>query len=285
MDVLGSLASTGAIPSLPTGATVPKNLFQMELPMGLLPLQLLTAFPPTGLAGLNWFAVGQPITGILKLLTYGVGILYGILFQTVFPGTLSNGTSFLMKLGPWYLFDAIQALLDPAFKDNGFQAPIPIEGLPVGGGVDGKWTLTAPLIAMIVATLAASGIAVAQLLPPGTLDPNTMKIVNYATTGGGVLLGGIGLVGAFMMAKPTTAATVRGSSGQASSFLSSLEPTAAEEPMPPQTGGSRRGMLPPLSTFADKLAAESDPVYTYQALTFLGLLLLVALGGFVSTAV
>ncbi len=248
--------------------------------MGMLPLQLLTVFPFTGLAGLNWFAVGQPITGILKVMTFGAGLLYGVLFQKLFPSLLSRGASLAMSAGPWYIFDSLQVLFDPAFRDNGFQSPIPIEGLPVGGGVDGKWTLTFPLIGMILATLAASGIAIAQYLPSDLVPPETKKYLDYASTGGGILLGGLGLIGAFMMAKPTTAAAVRGEGASASTFLASLAPVVPAATAP-QTGGAKK--LPPLSTFVEDLLDRSDanPKDTFQALTFLGILLIVAVGGLI----
>ena len=53
----------------PTSAVPGSSLFSATgIPLGKLPLQLLTLFPPTGYLGLNLSAVGMPITAAIKLL-------------------------------------------------------------------------------------------------------------------------------------------------------------------------------------------------------------------------
>lgn len=280
------------------------RLFNLSMPMTKLTLQLLTAFPATGIAGLNHIAVGQPLVALLKVLSYGVGVLYGVYLNIYYPGTFASWVTALMALGPWYIFDSLQVLFDSNFNDTGFENPISIEGLPKGGGKKGVWTLTMPLVSLILAALAASGFAVAQLIP-GMSSPDAQKYAGFAALGGGLLFGGVGLIGAMMGA---------GGAAPAAAGAAVAAPAAApaggaaggvnEEGVPAsvQAGGMQtpNGNLAPAITLASVLQSipsggsgisgisdsgstqeggKRNDITEEESITFLGLLGAVAVAG------
>ena len=275
-----ALSGTGGAPGVAAAPAVApraptRSFFTSGIPMGKLSLALLTLFPPTGFTGLNHAATGMPLTAVLKAATYGAGYALTLYLNLIYPGVLSSIFSALLLAGPWFIFDALQILMDDDFDKKGFQLPLPIKEIPSGGGKGGNWLLTFPLTSLILATVpAAAGVLIAyiQAVAPGTLSPDLMKQLGVGTAATSGALLGVGLLGSFMAMRAT--AGVVGPDGQ---------PAAAAAP---QTGGGATNSLPPLSTFAHKLvggaraaAAARGGTGDQEAFFFVGILGVIVLGG------
>ena len=262
-------AITGATPA--TGATAatatasPLNPFQKFLnngiPMPKFVLFLLTIFPPTGIIGLNLSAINNVVGTIMKALSYGIGILWGMYFYRLYPSTISKVISILMFIGPWYLFDIISILDNPFI---GFRSPIIIPGYPEISeykdiaNPDGTWTLSPTLLGIIMTTIPAGiagGTGIASYFSPSSVSDDTKKYINYTTIGMGALIGGIGLYSMFQT--PATAAAAA----------------------PLVQGGGGRSRVPSLSEIAKDLARPIDARNNAESQSFLGILAIVFLGG------
>jgi len=245
------------LPGLGTGgAPAAPSLFSGGLPMGKLPLQILTAFPATGYVGLNLSAAGMPMAAIAKAAVYAAGIGLSLLVGSLYMTTATKVLFYIMTFAPpWYIFDCLQIIFDGAFDNNGFLLPLPVGILPSGGGVGGNWLLTLPLISLILAAISAAGGAILLKYVPASMMGGAGKYAEYATLGGGALLGVVGIAGSFYMKSGPAAPAV----------------PAAPAPAMQQGGG-----LPPLSAFMKK---KASPTPTSESITFLGLLALIVVGG------
>jgi hypothetical protein len=253
------------------GAPAAPSLFSGGLPMGKLPLQILTAFPATGYLGLNLSAAGMPITAMAKAAVYAAGVGLSFLVGRLYMTTATKVLFYIMTFAPpWYIFDCLQIIFDGAFDNNGFLLPLPIGMLPSGGGVGGFWTLTLPLMSLILAAISAAGGAILmKYLPPSMMGAGG-KYAEYATLGGGALFGVIGIAGSFYM---SSGSSVPGAIPVA--IPPAPVPLAAAAPAGQQGGG-----LPPLSAFMKGLKKETSSLkLNSESITFLGLLGLIIIGG------
>jgi len=251
----------------PVAAQQPQSPFQGFLTGGVqMPkfvLVLLTMFPPTGIVGLNLNAVENIVGMIIKSLSYGVGILWGMYFNRVYPSTVSNIISILMFIGPWFLFD-IFTILDSKFL--GFKPPISIPGYqPLSGypGVErgATWKLSPALMGLIATTIPA-GIAgatgIANYYSPNAVSSDTQKYISYGTIGVAALVGGFSL---FSLFRTPAAAAV-------------APPSVLPPPL--QGGGSR---APSLSQIARELSRPIHARGNTESQSFVGILAIVFLGG------
>jgi hypothetical protein len=270
MSVPGLPLGMPGLPGLPNT----QSLFSANgVQLGKLSLMLLTIFPPTGYLGLNYSAVGLPATAFIKTIVYSLGVAIGLFANRLYMNEVATILSYvLMFAPPWYIFDCIQIMLDSSFNENGFLLPLPISLIPSGGGKKGLWTLTFPLLSLILATTSFSGLAVVmKYLPPDILK-SFGPYTAYATAGGGaffVLLAGIGLV----MQKPAGATSAQGASPAASAPANPLGALTGA-----MTGGGNKNSLPPLSSFINTIRPQSGG--SKEDVPFLGILALIILGGF-----
>jgi hypothetical protein len=208
---------------------------------------------------------------IIKGLSYGAGILWGMYFNRMYPSTIGNIISILMFIGPWYLFD-IFTILDSKFL--GFKPPIEIPGYPPLSGYPGvekgeSWRLSPALLGVIMTTIPA-GIAgatgIANYYSPNAVSGDTQKYIGYATAGVGALVGGMSLYSMFQV--PATAAPA---------------PAPAPAPFPPQVGQGypsfQGGGGPSLSQIAKTLTRKMDIKGETESQSFLGILGIVFIGG------
>lgn len=253
MDMLTNLTPGVPVP----GASSPPSLFSGQgIPLGKLPLQLLTLFPPTGYLGLNLSGAGMQVTAAIKAASYGIGIAAGIYANKLYVNQVAQFLSYILFFAPpWYLFDCIQILTDNKFDVNGFQLPLPISIIPSGGGVGGNWYLTFSLLSLILGATSLSGFALIQKYMPESISGSLGKYTSYATGGGAALFGLAAVAGMFM---------------QKSSPL----PQLPQLPQLQQGGGK----LPPLSSFINELQPKKGG--SKEAVPFIGILALIILGGF-----
>ena len=190
--------SIPAIPAIPGLPSVPSLFNAAGIPLGKTALILLTIFPPTGYLGLNYSAVGLPITAGIKALVYGLGIVIGIFANRLYINEVAKVLSYILIFAPpWYIFDCIRIISDSQFNQDGFIPPLPIPGIPIGQGNNGNWNLTFPLLSLILATTSFSGLAFVSKYLPATITDSIGKYSAYATAGGGalfILAAGIGLL-------------------------------------------------------------------------------------------
>jgi hypothetical protein len=265
-----------SIPGLPiaSGLPIAPSLFNATgIPLGKTALILLTMFPPTGYLGLNYSAVGLPITAGIKAAVYGLGIAIGIFANRLYINEVAKVLSYILIFAPpWYIFDCIRIISDSQFDQDGFIPPVPVQAIPTTQGNNGNWNLTFPLLSLILATTSFSGLAFVSKYLPATITDSIGKYSAYATAGGGalfILAAGVGL----LMQRPA-------STNVASTGVSTGVPTI------PGLGGLAQGLmkgggansLPPLSSFINKLTPQSGG--SKEDVPFLGILALVILGGF-----
>lgn len=262
---MASLIQT-ALPTMAgigTSSTTPSLFSTGGIPLGKLPLTLLTIFPPTGYLGLNLTAVGMPITSAIKAASYGTGIAAGMYADKLYVNDVAKILSYILVFAPpWYIFDCIQILTDNNFDRNGFQLPLPISAIPSGGGKEGKWNLTFPLLNLILAATSFTGLAFVLKYLPENITKQLGTYIAYGTAGGGTLFALVA-VGAMFMQKPAAA-------GGATSNIS--------PPSSLQSGGGSK-TLPPLSSFIKDLYKKDDDNLK-EAIPFIGILALIIVGGF-----
>jgi len=242
-----------AIPSGGAGQTILQQL-GVGIPMPFWTLKALTIFPVTGVLGLNHAAMNNQAVALLKAGSLLVSAITIAFLLPYYPWFLRKYIVLFSRLGPWFMFDIFE-VLNANFMTHGFRLPlnITLEGLTHSKHTDGRWKLTTAMAASIMATFAASGVAVASYLPANIVPASISQNIALISGGSGVLLGGVALAALFMSKSPATGGFT---------------------PLP-MTGGG----LPPLSHFADKLLSSKDESYAFFAV-----LALIVLGGVVITA-
>ncbi len=255
-------AAAPGIPAVAAPQGPPTLVQQMMMggfPMEKFTLIALTLFPPTGIAGLNLQAVQNTVGALLKVGSYVLTSLYAIRLMAMYPGVITGALSAALFLGPWYLYDAMNILLNPDFSKEGFQPPVPIPGYPPPAPTDGRWLLTPVLLSLIAATLPAGALGLSGIVnqfAPGAITGDTQKYMSYAVAG-------------------TAAAGIL-----FSLFSANKAPTLAAPTAPaPMAGGGSRTTLPPLSSFAKDLMRSTSPQAFQESLSFLGILGIVVAGG------
>jgi hypothetical protein len=222
-------------------------------------LILLTLFPPTGLAGLNLQALQNTAGTLLKVGSYLVSTLWAIRLMSIYPGVLTSLLGAALFLGPWFIFDCMEILMNPDFEKQGFRSPLPIPGYPPPKPTDGSWLLTPTLVSIILALLPSYALGATGIVNqffPGAVSGDTQKYMGYAVGGTAVL----GAAFSMFSANKAPVAPIGG--------------TAV-----PQLGGSRRAELPPLSSFAKGLMRSTSPEAFEESKVFLGLLGVIVTGG------
>lgn len=282
-----ALPSIPGVSSIPGVATAPGpsnplgSLLQGGFSIPKIGLLALAALPPTGIAGLNLQATGNLFGMLLKVVSYGVGILYALRLNAVYPSVFSKVIMSLMFIGPWYVFDILE-YFDPAFERVGFRPPVPIEGYPKPVApvrADGTWLLTPALISLVMTMLPAYSAGLTSLInfyAPGTVGGNVQQYIGYAAAGVGVL----GLAGSLFAATQGTGAPVTTVAPAPLAAPPPL-PAAAPPPLPTMAGGA----LPPLSTFVKDMKRSASPQAFQESTGFLGVLALVIFGGLALGAV
>lgn len=258
-------------PVTPAGAP---SFFTNGMPMGKLSLQLLTLFPPTGMLGLNLAAAAMPLTAALKAASYGAGLIVALYLGIYVPGPITKVFTTLLTLGPWFLYDCLQILLDADFDKRGFQPPLPIKEIPSGGGKNGNWLLTFPLGSLILATLPAGAMGIVAILRsavPGLIPSSLNDKLALGTGTSSAALVGMGLLGSFMAMRASSGTVAPG-------------PTAPAVAPSAQSGGSAPGTttVPSLSSIARTIPTGGGaPAHTSsrEAVWFMGILGIVVAGG------
>ena len=289
----------GILP-IPTIPTSPSLFNSAGIPLGKLPLQLLTLFPPTGYLGLNLSAVGLPITALIKAATYGAGIAAGLYANRLYISQVAQILSYILIFAPpWYIFDCIQILIDTKFDINGFILPLPVPAIPSGGGKEGKWTLTLPLLSLILAATSFSALAFIKEYLPENLINSFGKYIGYGALGGGILFSAVGLIG-LLMQKPGPSTGVQEAAVPGAGLLGGLPGAGLLGGVPgagllggvpgagllgaAQSGGGSAIVekLPPLSSFVENFQKQTGggSNRVNEAIPFIGVLALIVLGGF-----
>jgi hypothetical protein len=255
---------TGAL-GVPGSSGVSKPMFPIEMPFWT--LKALTAFPPTGILGMNHAAMHNQALALLKAGSVAMSVLAVTYMLPYYPDYFHKPIIFLSCFGPWFMFDILELIFnEPHFKAHGFRLPLnfELEGLTAGKATTGQWELTPALAAGIMAALASCGLILANLIPPTLLPVSVSQNVSIVTGSAGLIFGGLALAAMF----------ATGGSG------SKAPPHSTT---PPSTGGGDIDIkmvggasLPPLSQFADKLINAKSPD---ESLAFLSIIGLVVMGG------
>jgi len=232
------------------------------IPMSYLTLKVLTAFPPTGMLGMNHAALGNQALALIKAASVAVSILVVTFLSPYYPTWLASLFIGLSAFGPWFFFDILE-VFNPSFSTKGFRVPlnITIEGLTEYKNPPyGSWKLTLPMGTAIMATLATSGVVLANYLPPSILPASSASMLSNVAGGTGFALGAVALGLMITSSSPASVAT--------GAFTSAV---------PTQGGGG----LPPLSSFADKLISAKSPD---ESLAFLSTIAVIIMGGIATAA-
>jgi len=228
--------SAPAVPA-PTGIT---GFFQSFLTgfelsggLGYVTLLFLTAFPITGIAGLNLIAVGETANAFLKFTSCAVSLIIMTFIAPYWPAMIQGPWMvWIAGLGPWYIFDILQMIDYSNFQVNGFESLVGIPGIPSGGGKNSSWKLTNTFLNIFLGTLAASGQVLPAIFPKVSIGG-----VSTASIGNNVSL---------------VSGSALGVSAVASLLTIALAPNVAPTGLK-QLGGA----LPPLSTFANRVAEQT----------------------------
>jgi hypothetical protein len=247
-------ATSAAAPLQPSQMTPIQQMMAGGFPMEKMTLILLTLFPATGLAGINLQALQNTTGALLKGGSYLVGCLYAIRLMNIYPGLVTKLISGLIFLGPWFVFDAMEILVNPDFSKQGFRPPLPIPSYPPPKPTDGFWLLTPALISIILALLPTYALGFTGILNsfmPGLVTGDTQKYMGYAVGGTAVL-------------------------GTAFSMFA-----ANKAPTPVQSGGGpKKSEVPSLSALARTMKQSASPEAFDESKAFLGLLGVIITGGF-----
>jgi hypothetical protein len=230
---------------------------QNGIPMPFYSLKLLTLFPPTGMLGMNHAALGNQAMAIIKAGSAVILVILVTLLLPYYPRVLHKGIIWLSYFGPWFMFDILE-VFSVGFNKHAFRMPlnIVIEGLTKEGPTTGAWKLTTPMATGITTALAASGVLIANLLPPSLVPASMSSNIALIAGGTGATLG-LATVALMMFSAPAPTAA----------------PTLTS--VVPQRGGGTTS-LPPLSSFADKLIQAKSPD---ESLAFLATIALIIFGG------
>jgi len=280
MAGIGSIIS-GAVASGSHGGPVAgaSQSFLQQLttgiPMPYSTLKLLTAFPPTGMLGMNHAALGNQALAFIKAGSVAICILIVTLMLPYYPMQLRKPIVYLSYFGPWFMFDIFEVFNEIPFKRHGFRLPLNfnIEGLTKELPNDGKWKLTTAMLTAIGASLASYGLVITNLIPPSILPASASKYMSIVAGGAGITLGCVALGLMLSSSNSTTAPTTTAHHAPAAH---AAHATPAAHPAPAVHHGGGSVTLPPLSSFADKLIQAKSPD---ESLAFLSTIALIVIGG------
>lgn len=235
MQALTSILGMGGPPpSLATsGQSVIKRFFASGYEIGFFGLLflaggfLLPPFDALGYLGVNLFAVGAPMFGLLKG-AFTAGITFAVKYLKLYYPNLWPVT-FMLSINPWFVYDLIQTW-SPAFAQEGYKIPLTYRQL--GGGTKGaepgpKGRITPMVVGMIIAAFAYGGYRLMDYLPKeivGTAGPMLQKV--FLITGGVTALTGGGMTA--LVALPEITSALRGA-------------LTSPAPVPPPAGGFVEG--------------------------------------------
>lgn len=202
-------------------------------------LTFLAVCPGIGQLGLNHYMVDQPVVAMMKAASLPVSYLLMIVLLPYLPLAIQGNWLFwLAGLGPWYIFDIIQAFTG---YDIGYYSMLDYPFIPLGGpgggpgGKGGEWTLTFTKLNVLFTAFAGSGQVLKYILPDS--DPNIGNYISYI--GAGLL--SASLLGSMFAGKGAAVSAVAALSGGATLPLS---------------GGGAQGQVPTLSTILDGIPAQ-----------------------------
>jgi hypothetical protein len=202
-------------------------------------LTFLAVCPGIGQLGLNHYMVDQPVVAMMKAASLPLSYLLMIVLLPYLPLAIQGNWLFWVAgLGPWYIFDMIQAATGYGI---GYYSMLDFAFIPLGGpggnpgGKAGEWTLTLTKLNVLFTAFAGSGQMLKYILPES--DPNIGNYISY--------LGG-GLLAASLFATMFAGKGAAGAAGTGAAVTGGA----------PLVGGSAQGQLPSLSTILDGLPAQ-----------------------------
>ena len=235
MDVF--MPSIPGVPSPMSGTNLFAQLmsqgmkFQAGSSTGWNFLKFLAVCPGIGQLGLNHYMVDQPVVAMMKAASLPISYLLMIVLLPYLPLAIQGNWLFWVAgLGPWYIFDIIQAFTG---YEVGYYSMLDYQFIPLGGpggspgGKAGEWTLTFTKLNVLFTAFAGSGQMLKYILPDS--DPNIGNYISYI---------GVGLLSASLLGSMFA--------GKAA------PPVGAAAPL---TGGGQ-GQVPPLSTILDGIPAQ-----------------------------
>lgn len=259
--------------------------FGLSIPMEMQALQMLTIFPLTGWAGANLYATEMPFLSLVKAASYVVGLLTAGFIGAIYPSIFSYIFWGLMKIGQWYIFDAVD-IMDPAFKTKGFRSPF---HLPLPSFLDsfsgtifcatndcgksGKWVLTLPLLLIIIAAFSAYGFTWANQLPTAY-----QAYMQYLTGGGSALLASGGYLSPLFSPQTATSLLASQSIGAAGTPAGITVPNVPGVSSLAQLGGGKG--LPSISSFAKEMEDSYSEKAFDDSSVFLSILAYICAAGF-----
>ena len=256
MSVAALVTGALGVPGIP-GAASSKPMFPIQMPFWT--LKALTAFPPTGILGMNHAATHNQALALIKAGSVAISVLAITYMLPFYPDYFHKPIIYLSFFGPWFMFDILEIVFnEPHFKAHGFRLPlnIELEGLTTGKPITGEWELTAPLASGIMAALASCGLIITNLIPPTLLPVSISQNISLVVGSTGAIFGVLA-IGSMLYASKTA-------------------PAAPADAAIKQTGGAS---LPPLSQFADKLINAKSPD---ESIAFLSVIGLIVVGGLVT---
>lgn len=196
-------------------------------------LTFLAVCPGIGQLGLNHYMVDQPVVAMMKAASLPVSYLLMIVLLPYLPLAIQGNWLFwLAGLGPWYIFDIIQAFTG---YEIGYYSMLDYQFIPLGGpggspgGKAGEWTLTFTKLNVLFTAFAGSGQVLKYILPDS--DPNIGNYISYI---------GVGLLSASLL-------------GSMFAGKGAAVPGGAAAPL---MGGGAQGQVPTLSTILDGIPAQ-----------------------------
>ena len=191
-------------------------------------LTFLAVCPGIGQLGLNHYMVDQPVVAMMKAASLPLSYLLMIVLLPCLPLAIQGNWLFWVAgLGPWYIFDIIQAATG---YEIGYYSMLDYQFIPLGGagggpgGKAGEWSLTMTKLNVLFTAFAGSGQMLKYILPDSNPD-----IGNYISYLGGGLLAA-SLVATMFAGKGASAAPlVGGAQGQLPSLSTILDGLPAQE--------------------------------------------------------
>jgi hypothetical protein len=302
MQALTSILGVGSPPPplASSGQSVIKNFFASGYEIGFFGLLflaggfLLPPFDAMGYLGVNLFAVGAPMFGLLKG-AFSAGITFAVKYLKLYYPNLWPLT-FMLSINPWFVYDIIQTW-SPAFGQEGYKIPLTYRSLGGGSTTDGgpKGRITPMVVGMIIAGFAYGGYRLMDYLPPeimGQTGPMLQKV--FLITGGVTALTGGGMTALVALpeitsalkgalASPAPAPAPAGGSVEGGS-VEGTAPAPAPAATAPQVGGRAASKLPSLEEVAKGIlqkggAAQKEADMRALAPLFLGGLGAIIAGG------
>uniref|UniRef100_A0A6C0K7D8 Uncharacterized protein n=1 Tax=viral metagenome TaxID=1070528 RepID=A0A6C0K7D8_9ZZZZ len=148
-------------------------------------LAFLAACPGIGQLGLNHYMVDQPAVAAAKAISLPLSYLLMIVLLPYLPLAIQGNWLFWVAgLGPWYIFDIIQAATG---YEIGYYSMLDYEFIPLGGaegragGMAGEWTLTLTKLNILFTAFAGSGQMLKYILPDS--NPDIGNYISYLGAG------------------------------------------------------------------------------------------------------